>query len=263
MDEEKKSEASQEDVERLGPYRLHEQVPQDEHSRDELYLATHETTGTPALVLKPAEDGSKPPPDVQGRYISSSSPAYVAVEVEQTPWAVAPDKHSVETVVCTFEDVRAGMERLAQALSGAPEPRPLWRLGLALTGAAAVCALVFALGRLAPVSPPPVGPEALASAEHAPMSPEVPADTWGPLTEMSFLRTTDGGLLALSRPLPSKPYPGQKRPPCKARVEVELNGGCWVPHKEKAPCPEDLFESKGECYTVSGQPPPLPQSLGE
>ncbi|HEX8818875.1 MAG TPA: hypothetical protein VF794_03045, partial [Archangium sp.] len=184
--------------------------------------------------------------------------------VEQTPWAVAPDKHSVETVVCTFEEVREGVERMAQALSGAPEPRPLWRLGLALTGAAAVCALVFALGRLAPVSPPPVGPEALASAEPAPMSPEVPMDTELPPKGISFGGIADGGPPVLAYPFPRKPYKGQKRPPCTPRMEVEINGGCWVPHELKAPCPEELHEYQGKCYTVAVPPlPQLPQSLEE
>jgi hypothetical protein len=39
--------------------------------------------------------------------------------------------------------------------------------------------------------------------------------------------------------------------------------GRWVPHKEKAPCPEDLFEYQGECYMASIQPPKLPQSVGQ
>ncbi|HSP79784.1 MAG TPA: hypothetical protein VLQ93_14725 [Myxococcaceae bacterium] len=37
--------------------------------------------------------------------------------------------------------------------------------------------------------------------------------------------------------------------------------GCWIPHRLKAPCPEDIFEYKGECYMVSMETQPLPQSL--
>jgi hypothetical protein len=91
----------------------------------------------------------------------------------------------------------------------------------------------------------------------------VATDTWEPLKEMALLGETDGGVLGFSRPMPSKPYPGQKRPPCKPRLELELNGGCWVPHREKAPCPEDLFEYQGECYMASMQPPKMPQSVGQ
>ena len=37
-----------------GPYQLHEQVAQEEHSQGELYRATHETSGAKALVLMPS-----------------------------------------------------------------------------------------------------------------------------------------------------------------------------------------------------------------
>ncbi|PTL75473.1 hypothetical protein DAT35_54400 [Vitiosangium sp. GDMCC 1.1324] len=99
-----------------------------------------------------------------------------------------------------------------------------------LVGSAAVCALVFAFVRLALMSQPPSSRDFLVVTEPTPQSHEVPTDTWGPLTELSLLSATDGGLPVLSRLLPSKPYHGQKRPPCKPRVEVEINGGCWVPH---------------------------------
>src|SRR4051794_18504768 len=78
MDEEKKSESSWEEAEHLGPYQLREQVPQDERGRGELYRATHETSGTTALVFKPAaEKGSEPLTDWQVRCISSASPGYI------------------------------------------------------------------------------------------------------------------------------------------------------------------------------------------
>jgi len=64
-------------------------------------------------------------------------------------------------------------------------------------------------------------------------------------------------------PLPRKPYKGQKRPPCTPWVEVKINGGCWVPHLLKAPCPEELFAYQGQCYTTAMLAPPTPQSLGE
>jgi hypothetical protein len=263
MDEEKKSEASEGEVEQVGPYQLHEQVVQDEHSRGELYRASHETSGATALVLKPsAEDGAAPLPDWQVRCISSGSPGYFALEVEQSNWAVAPDKYSAEALMCLFEEVRDGVNRMAQAFPESHEPRLPWRLGLALAGAVVVGTLVFALLRPAPVGPPPEGPAPWASATPTLRSYEVPADTVIPLTGHSMLLSAaDGGLPVLAHPFPSKPYPGQKRPPCKPRVEVEIMGACWVPHKLKAPCPEDLYEYKGECYTTSMLPPKQPQSL--
>ena len=40
-------------------------------------------------------------------------------------------------------------------------------------------------------------------------------------------------------------------------------GASWVPHELKAPCPEDLYEYKGKCYTAFMSPQPQPQSLGQ
>ena len=264
MDEEKKSEASGAEVEQVGPYQLREQVAQDEHSRGELYRATHETSGATALVLRPSpEEGAEPLPDWRVRCISSGSPGYVALEVEESAWAVAPDKYSAEALVCLFEEVRDTMKRMARALPDADEPRVGWRLGLALAGAAAVGALVFALLRPAPVSPPPDSADSRVSAVPAPMSQEVPADTAIPLTGHSLRSATDGGPSPIAHPFPRKPYKGQKRPPCTPRVEVEIMGACWVPHMLKAPCPEELYEYQGQCYTASAQPQRPPQSLGQ
>ncbi len=266
MDEEKKSESSGDEAERVGPYGLEEQVPQDNSSQGSLYRTRHATSGAPTLVLERpprVEEGAAPQSDVRVRLISSTSQGYDAMEVEQTPWSVAPERQSVESLVATLEDVHEAVGRMVDALSAAPAPTPPPRrpLGLVLVGIAAVCALVFALVRLPAMPQPPSSPDSLVVTEPARPSHEVPTDNWEPLTEVSLLGTTDGGVLALARPMPSKPYPGQKRPPCRPRVEVEINGGCWVPHAEKAPCPEGLFEHEGKCHTVSMQPPPMPQSL--
>ncbi|MCY1083236.1 hypothetical protein [Archangium lansingense] len=264
MDEEKKSESSWEEAEQVGPYQLHEQVAQDEHSRGELYRATHETSGAPALVLVPStEDGAAPLTDWQVRCISSGSPGYLAVEVEKSSWVVAPDKYSSEALVCLFEDVRDGVTRMARALPDSNEPRLRWRLGFSLAGAAAVCALAFVLLRPASVSPPPDGSELVVDAAPAPMSQEVPTDNVLPPEGRSLEGIADGGLPALTYPMPRKAYKGQKRPPCTPRVEVEIVGGCWMPHQLKAPCPEELHEYQGQCYSVVVKAPPPPQSLGQ
>ena len=261
--DEKKSGLSWGEVEQVGPYQLQEQVPQSEYSHGELYRATHETSGATALVLKPTgnKDGAAPLRDWQVRFISSDSPSYVALEVEHSPKSVDPDKHSVEALMVMFGDVREGTKRMAHAFSDSSEAPPWRRLGLALVSAAAVCALVFALAQLVPMSQRPSDLGALAATEPASSSHEVPTDTVPPLKEVSHFGLEDGGLLA--HPLPSKPYKGQKRPPCKPRSEEEINGGCWVPHKLTAPCPEDLYEYRGQCYTASAQPAPVPRSIGE
>ena len=128
----KEPEGNQEEWEKLGPYQLREQVPQDDHHQGELYRATHETSGTTALVFKPPEgDGASPLRDWRVRCISSVSPRYMALEVEDSHWAVAPDKYSVEALMCLFEQVREQVVRMAAAFPSYDEPRPWRRLGLA------------------------------------------------------------------------------------------------------------------------------------
>jgi hypothetical protein len=59
--------------------------------------------------------------------------------------------------------------------------------------------------------------------------------------------------LAYGRPVPSKPLPGQRTPPCK-RGEREIRGGCWHGpiENEKPPCGDEMFDYEGECYFASG-----------
>jgi hypothetical protein len=114
------------------------------------------------------------------------------------------------------------------------------------------------------VPPPSASPEPWVSAPPAPIRQQVPTDSGLSPTGSSLWETgADGGPSVLARPFPPKPYKGQRRPPCKPRVEVELMGACWVPHKLTAPCPEDLYEHKGECFTASMASPPLPRSIGQ
>lgn len=267
MDEQKKSGSDGEGVAQVGPYQLQEQVPQDDYSRGALYRATHETSGAPTLVRESTaevQERAEPQPDLRVSITSSASSGYDAMEVEQTPRSVAPDRQSVESLLLTLEDVHKAVERMMQALSASPEPRFQPHLGrMRLVGAAAVCVLTFTLGRHVPVRPPPNDPEPVGSVTPAPLSDEVPTDTLVPLTGHSLKDSEDGGVPALGHPFPSKPFKGQKRPPCSPRSEEEINGGCWVPHELKAPCPEDLFEYKGKCYTTAMLAPRTPQSLGQ
>jgi len=256
MDEEKKSGSSGEEAAQVGPYQLEEQVPQDDDRQGALYRARHEGRGTPTLVREPRGD-------MKVRITSSESEGYDALEVEQTPRAVASDKQSVESLLLTLEDVHKVVERMRRAASASREPLLRRHLGLVkLAGVAMLCALTFILGRHVPGSPPPSGPEPVASVAPAPLSDEVPTDTREPATGHSLRESEDGGVLVPAHPFPSKPYKGQKRPPCTPRIEVEINGGCWVPHELKAPCPEELFEYQGKCYTTAMRAPPLPQSVG-
>ena len=43
------------------------------------------------------------------------------------------------------------------------------------------------------------------------------------------------------------PLSDQKRPPCEAKFEVQMNGGCWQEVRGR-PCPSDGFITGGTCY---------------
>ncbi len=124
-----------------------------------------------------------------------------------------------------------------------------------------MCALALALGHLMPVSPPPTEAPVVRAAPP-PMSDEVTTNTGlSPTGSALWGGEQDGGIAVLARPFPQKPYKGQRLPPCKPRVEVEIMGACWIPHLLKAPCPEELYEHQGQCYTASMIPPRPPQAV--
>jgi hypothetical protein len=56
----------------------------------------------------------------------------------------------------------------------------------------------------------------------------------------------------LGLPMPDRPFPGQRKPPCNRKGEVELRGGCWYElARVKSPCEEDAYDYKGACYLPS------------
>ena len=241
MDEQKKAEEMEEKPEQLGPYQLREQVQQSTRGQGELYRATHETSGATALVLKlPAEQGQAPLKELRVSLISSSaSSGYIAMQVEQTPWSRAPDRQSVESLVFTFEGVREAVRRMARAVPEPYEHRLPWRPGLGVASAAAVCALLLGLVRLAPVFRPPSGPKPVTSAPPAPMSHEEPTapgvtvEATASADAPALLQTTRPNPSAITYPLPAKPFRNQAKAPCLPKKgEVEINGGCCAenPH---------------------------------
>jgi len=265
MDEKKKSEASGEEPERLGPYVIQEQVQQFHDSQEGLYLATHEKSGATALVRKhAAEESVAAGKSWRVRLGSWASRGYSALEVEHTDWARAQDRQSAESLLLTLEGVHEEVRRMVRTVAGPQEPRRRWRLGLGVVSAATLCTLLLALVPRGPMSQPPSAPEPLASTPPAPMSHEAPTAGENPDTPTyeGLVDTADGGESVLSRPLPREPFKGQKRPPCHRYAEVELVGACWLPHKLKAPCPDVLYEHEGECYLPAFSAKPPPSSLG-
>lgn len=254
------SDSRWEEAEQLGPYRLHEQVPQSAKDLGELFRATNETTGATALVFKPSATNPVRLSNWKVRCISSGEPRYMALEVEDSKWSFSSETHSMEELVVLFEDVRDEVRGMAQQLPTEPGPRSRRPL-MWVAGTLMVCTVAFALGRLAAalMQPNHLGAPAGEAPAHYGVSTNIETP---PATGNSWvLGIADGGQPPVSHPFPPKPYKGQKRPPCTPRVEVEIIGACWVPHELKAPCPEELYEYQGRCYTTSMIPPAQPQSL--
>ncbi|WP_309895764.1 hypothetical protein [Archangium sp.] len=266
MDEEKKSKASGEPPDRLGPFLIQQEVGRSAPGQEEVYLATHETSGAAALLIKLTAKQAAALKKSWRVFIGYwAEEGFFSLQAEHTPWSRAQDRQSVESLLFTFAAVLDGVRRMGRAVPDIREPRPRWHLGLALAGAVAIGALLFTLVRPALVSKPPNCPEPMASAAPAPVSTEVLTTTErpDPLVRSWSVDTMPQGQSVFALPFPRERFKGQKRPPCTPYVQVELVGGCWVPHKLKAPCPGDLYEHQGECYLPVLATKPPPQSVGQ
>lgn len=63
---------------------------------------------------------------------------------------------------------------------------------------------------------------------------------------------TDGATAAIGLPMPEKPFPGQRTPPCARNGEVVIRGGCWYRLGDaKLPCREDAYDWNAACYLPS------------
>ena len=258
MDTPEKPESSWEDAERLGPYELREQMPRAGYLRGTIYRAIHVIIGATALVYKPAagdEAGLKSLPEWWARYICSSAPAYIAVELERSPESVAPDNRSAEALEIMLEDMQAGLRRMERALSAASKARFPWHLGGVLAGAAAVCALFFSRVHLAPEPSPPSYPEPLVSAPLSPLRPDVPTATEppDPFTNGLLPDTTPPGETVLARPLPREPFKGQKRPPCTRHVEVGNQRCLLGTSQAQGPVPGRALRAQGRVLPAHDQ----------
>ncbi|MBN1205695.1 MAG: serine/threonine protein kinase [Myxococcaceae bacterium] len=78
----------------------------------------------------------------------------------------------------------------------------------------------------------------------------------GPLAPKS----RDARAPAVGQPLPEKPLPDQRRPPCSTNGQVEIRGGCWYrAGTSTPPCEEGTYAWQGACYMpVPGPRRPQP-----
>ncbi|MCY1080277.1 hypothetical protein [Archangium lansingense] len=265
----------------LGPYVL---GPRFKSTGDmgRIYRAHNVVTGAPALVLQRTErqDDEEILADWTVRVTSSVSPAFVALEVESAPRAGDP-ADVPEELVFMLRDA----EELANATINRPEtmphlraarrppsarhavtPRPAaptsrnWqRPSLAAGIVAAVAAALLHLG----ASNSGISGNMLAGAELAQGDWDAGWDASLEATGLVLTTTADDLPIVLARALPKKPFANQKRPPCKVKekLEVELFGGCWVPHEVRAPCPDELYELGGKCYLPAAKPESSPTAI--
>jgi len=141
------------------------------------------------------------------------------------------------------------------------EPVPTWLSWAASSalGAGAVALLVVLL--LRPSTPPAATPTPwLATPEEvAQFAPDAGVGEEALTSAQDVPKVMLPALLSFGRPMPSKPYPNQRRPPCEPRVEREINGACWVVvGTERPPCGDRMFDWEDRCYLASyneGQQP--------
>jgi hypothetical protein len=159
---------------------------------------------------------------------------------EDSPKSVAPDKQSVEALVCTFEEVRDAVRRMDHALHATNESRPWWRLGLALSGAAV---LVVALL-----------PTTLAPVAEVREQEEAMVEAWVTDVHVDPVPVRSGEA--------PRPVPNQKRAPCAAGLEREVSGVCWIATEHMPPkCPPQTVSYDGKCLLPVATPRPVPASV--
>jgi hypothetical protein len=107
-------------------------------------------------------------------------------------------------------------------------------------------------------------PTASVEEVHTVPMPEVPDGGVGEeaLASVEVPRAVLPNLLSFGRPMPSNPFPGQRRPPCDPRAERVIHGACWIgPVKgQEPPCGDRMFDFEGECFLASFDAPRQPTS---
>jgi hypothetical protein len=144
--------------------------------------------------------------------------------------------------------------------SGREPLLPMW---LSLACAAVVGGLLVFLGGKWPGTDSPqepaaqpwiATPEEMAQFEQvSQFAPDAGVSEEALSAAQNMPRAALPSILSLGRPMPSKPFPGQRRPPCASRVEREIYGACWIgPIKsQEPPCGERMFDYEGECFLAS------------
>ncbi|WP_434383726.1 hypothetical protein [Melittangium boletus] len=232
---------------RLGAYEIGERYPDIPEDEGRLHEARHVDTGEPALFLTPGTGDdwrTYTPWSVEAT--NRIEPHGLFLRLKRLPGGRLPSFHELTLGFIRLagllaridgrEDIRAPFDREPQ-----PNSRP-WTKRWILTGASLALAAGLALffgPRTA------TRPESFGFVDDSPL-----------LTERQDLSTP-----AIAYPMPEKPFKEQSKPPCLEGTEVELRGGCWVPHRQDAPCPPRTAEYQGRCYVAVKKPDPEPRSI--
>ncbi len=147
----------------------------------------------------------------------------------------------------TLEQREAEKARAATALE--PARRSTFAPAWAAAGAAAFLVLVL---MLVTVRRPPGEPQAGASmGSREDRSVSVGDSAMNPAISPPVPESQVDNVPSLARPLPEKPFPGQRQPPCSPRIETLLRGACWLCLDMKPPCGNNAYEWEGRCCIPS------------
>jgi hypothetical protein len=233
---------------RLGQYQLGERyqdIPEDE---GRLYEAHHIETGEPALVMMPGTGGDwRTSTPWHTETTSLTEPNALVLHPRRTAGAKFPTLHEMTLGFIRIAGLMAlSDEREDIQAHFARGPLPLrsrhraMRWGLAVTGVALAAGLALLLWPRPPSLPEMRG---------------IPDDT--PV----LMKGQNLSAPAIAYPMPETPFKEQRKPPCLPGTEVEIRGGCWMPHRSNAPCPPGTAEYQGRCYVAVKKPDPEPRSL--
>lgn len=239
---------------RLGSFLLGRRCEEVGPELGTLYESRNTDTSRAALTLVPGERVEWFP---EGHWVMRVScqpqPAAVSVEVERAPASASVTRMADILVLLTAAIERVEDSEAVQAhfARGSPRPMTPW-----LPRAIAALALVaLSVGswlhftqRHAPRESHPAG-----GAFRMALQAEAP----------TVIDTENAFAVGIAYPMPSGPFSNQAKAPCKTqKLEVEINGGCWVELAQLPPCAEDRAEYQGKCYLpVSKDRGHAPQSL--
>jgi hypothetical protein len=234
-------------ADRLGHYRLGRRFKRLGEDMGRLYKARNVLTGTPALVLVPADEATwAPMEDWRVETLGNKEPPYIALDILAGPASSRlTELHQLlemNTAMLSRAKDDAGVR---QHLTSPPERpqahRPLRSRGLLAAAGVLALGCAVLLGACAGVAGDRLWMSASAMG--------------GPTT--SGLRAPDAADVysievppGMAYPLPDKPFIDQARPPCPIkRGAVEIKGGCWIELGRKPPCLEEFqAEYEGKCY---------------